>query len=127
MHQEKTLAVESDLLEQGKIREVSPLLGRDHLKSRLPGGLGQVPESAESGDLDALSHAMIMVATNANSGMFAGPVDAFDGRGAVLNEVAEAEANVMRLVEGLEGRGVGVKVRDKQYPHHAARRWISKS
>ena len=71
-------------------------------------------------DFDVLGDAMIVVAANGVMGVLLDPVDAGAGLGAVIDEIAKEEAEIVWFLDGLEGRTIAVNVRDQQDPHGAS-------
>jgi hypothetical protein len=64
-----------------------------------------------------LRDAVIVVAADGMMGSLADPVDARDRLEAVIHQVAEAEADIVRLLERLQGRPVGVDVCNEKNAH----------
>ena len=63
---------------------------------------------------------MIVIAPDRVRGMAHGPAHAFAWVRAVVNQVSQAKADIVGLVDGRQGWPVCVDVRDDKYPHARA-------
>ena len=102
-----------------QLQEVAPLLGPERFPHRRPGNLRQVAETVLAADRDPLRHSVVVVAADRISGMGHRPADARRGVGPVVDQVAQAEADVERLGDRREGGPVRMDVGDDQNPHVA--------
>ena len=112
--QEEPLAAEFEPLDQGESEQVSPLVAAEGAPVPPPGRGGQVTIAVVTGHLDPLGDAVVVVAPDRGVGVLHRPSDAFEGVRAVVDQVPQAEADVVRLVDRRQGRPVGVDVRDDQ-------------
>ena len=101
----------------GKLGKVLSLTGIDRGHGGRASTGGEEAEPADALHFHILGDAVIVVAANGVVGVFLHPLDTGTGLGAVIDEVAQEEADIVRLLDGLEGRPIPMDVGDEQYAH----------
>src|SRR5206468_969843 len=91
----------------------------DRLSGERPRRAGQVLEADAAGDDYTVRGPVVVVPADRMMHVAADPVDARHGVGAVIDQVAEEQANVMRLLHGSQCRPVRVDVREDQDAHES--------
>ena len=115
--QQEPLAAQREPLRHGQLQEISPLLVAQSLPHRRSGGLGQITVARLAGHRDALGHSVVVVTPDGVSGVGHRPANARHRVRPVIDQVAQAEADVERLGDRLEGGPVRMNIRDDQNPH----------
>ena len=117
MDEEEPFGVESQRLGDRQLRQEAAVGLPDGLSGERPRGAGQVLEADSAGDDDAVGGPVVVVAADGMMRVAADPVDARDGVDAVIDQVAEEQADVTRLAHRREGRPVRVDVGDDKDAH----------
>ena len=118
--EQEALAAEGEHARRRLVGEESPVGGAEGVEGRLAGDHREVAEAAGAEELDVLDDAVVVIPADAVVGVAPHPIDARGRLGAVFHGVAEAQANVVRFGNRVEGRAIGVNIGDDQDPHRAS-------
>jgi hypothetical protein len=112
------------IFDVGEVGEVAALDGGKGGDAERAGAGGQVAEPADALDLHVLGDAVVVVAADAGVGVTADPLDARGRLRPVVHQVAQAQADVVRLGDRFEGGSVAVDVGQEQHAHGASCRGL---
>lgn len=120
VNEEEGRSVEHDALGDGQLREILQMRAAEQVPvERARGGREILIAGARAGG-DALGDGMVVVPADGSRGMLSDPLDAGEGIGAVIDEIAGEKAGVERLVDGGQGRPVGVNVGEHEDLHEVS-------
>lgn len=84
-------------------------------------GGGQTFEAGIADDRHALCDGMIVVPANTDVGVLPDPVNARNRFSAVINQIAEDQTIVKRLVDRRKGRPIGMNIRQHENSHRISK------
>ena len=114
VNHENPLSIENNPLRHGELQEIPALLWLKRFPHIRTSHTRQITVARSTVNGYALGDAVVVVAADRVVGVFHRPLDARGGIGAVVDQVSETKANVMRLVDRRKRGEVRVDVRDDE-------------
>ena len=104
-------------MRHGQLSEEAEVLLCQALAHEPPRNRSQIAEPVLTENGNVLGDAVVMVASHRVAGPVPHPIDTGRRLQSVIDQVAQAEANIVRLLDGLKGRPVRVDVGNQENPH----------
>lgn len=116
VNEQEVLAVDFQPMHQRQSQQVPAFVGAQAAPVFVPGQASEVAITVLTTDLDPLGDSVVVVPSDRVVRVFHGPSNAREGIRAIIDQIAQAKAEVVWLVNRREGGPVGVDVRDDEDP-----------